>query len=206
MSAVAARLPTGERRRIADRAWFDRPSAEVAPELLGKLLVRDSPQGVVAGRIVEVEAYQGPEDRAAHSSVGRTDRNAVMFGPAGHLYVYLVYGLHHCANVVCGPGDKPEAVLLRAAEITEGLELARSRRGAADDARLASGPGNLGAAFGLSRADNGLDLTDGPVWLADGVAPTSIERSPRIGVAYAGEWAVAPLRFSIRDDPHRSRR
>jgi DNA-3-methyladenine glycosylase len=206
MSVAAARVPTVDSRRIADRAWFDRPAAEVAPGLLGMILCSDLPHGRVAGRIVEVEAYQGPEDLAAHSSIGRTERNAVMFGPPGHLYVYLVYGLHHCANVVCGPGDKPEAVLLRAAEILDGVELARSRRGRVADARLAAGPGNLGAAFGLNRAHNGLDLVDGPIWLAAGVAPPSVERSPRIGVGYAAAWAATPLRFSIPDDPHRSRR
>ena len=202
---VAAARETAELRRITDRAWFDRPSAEVAPDLLGMLLVHDTPRGRVAGRIVEVEAYQGPEDLAAHSSRGRTDRNAVMFGPPGHLYVYLVYGLHHCANVVCGPGGKPEAVLLRAAQIVDGVALARDRRGPVADERLAAGPGNLGAAFGLDRSHNGLDLLHGPVWLADGMAVPVIERTPRVGVGYAGDWASAPLRFSIRDDPHRSR-
>jgi DNA-3-methyladenine glycosylase len=207
MTAAAGRIPTAGPRRIADRAWYDRPATEVARDLLGKLLVHDAPDGRVAGRIVEVEAYQGPEDLAAHSSRGRTPRNAVMFGSPGHLYVYLVYGLHHCANVVCGPGDKPEAVLLRAAEITDGLPLARLRRGDVPDWRLASGPGNLGAAFGLDRRHNGLDLLRGPVWLADAPAPQgAVERSPRIGVAYAGSWAAEPLRFLIADDRHRSRR
>jgi DNA-3-methyladenine glycosylase len=217
MTAVAA----GERavglRRVVDRAWFDRPSEAVAPDLLGMLLVHDAPDGRVVGRIVEVEAYQGPEDLAAHSSRGRTPRNAVMFAAPGHLYVYLVYGLHHCANVVCGPGDKPEAVLLRAAEIVEGTELAHARRGPVAAERLAAGPGNLGAAFGLNRAHNGLDLIGGPIWLAqplaDGqadrrssvAAPPVIERSARVGVGYAGDWAAMPLRYSIRDDPHRSR-
>jgi DNA-3-methyladenine glycosylase len=207
MTAAAGRIPTLGPRRIRDRAWFDRPSAEVAPDLLGRVLVHDGPQGRVAGRIVEVEAYQGPEDLAAHSSRGRTPRNAVMFGPAGHLYVYLVYGLHHCANVVCGPGDKPEAVLLRAAEVTDGLALARQRRGPVPDERLAAGPGNLGAAFGFDRRHNGLDLLHGPAWIADGPRPlAAIERSPRIGVAYAGSWAAEPLRFSIANDPYRSGR
>ena len=208
MTAVAAGEPAVELRRITDRAWFDRPSASVAPDLLGTLLVHERPEGRIVGRIVEVEAYQGPEDLAAHSSRGRTERNAVMFGAPGHLYVYLVYGLHHCANVVCGPGAKPEAVLLRAAEIVEGEALAREDRGAVPAERLAAGPGNLGAAFALSRRHNGLDLLSGPVWLAhgaDGSAAFEIERSPRVGVAYAGDWAAAPLRFSIRDDPHRSR-
>ncbi len=137
---------------ITDRSWFDRPALEVAPDLLGMELIHHTPEGPIAGRLVEVEAYQGPEDLAAHSSRGRTPRNAVMFGAPGHLYVYLVYGLHLCANVVCGPGTKPEAVLLRAAEITAGDELARRRRGDVPDERLAAGPGNLGAAFGLERA------------------------------------------------------
>jgi len=208
MTAVAAGEPAVELRRITDRAWFDRPSAAVAPDLLGALLVHERPEGRIVGRIVEVEAYQGPEDLAAHSSRGRTERNAVMFGAPGHLYVYLVYGLHHCANVVCGPGAKPEAVLLRAAEIIEGEALAREDRGAVPAERLAAGPGNLGAAFALNRRHNGLDLLSGPVWLAhgaDGSAALEVERSPRVGVAYAGDWAAAPLRFSIRDDPHRSR-
>ena len=191
---------------ITDRSWFDRPALEVAPDLLGMELIHDTPEGRIAGRLVEVEAYQGPEDLAAHSSRGRTPRNAVMFGAPGHLYVYLIYGLHLCANVVCGPGTKPEAVLLRAAEITAGHELARRRRGDVPDERLAAGPGNLGAAFGLDRAMNGADLLAGPMRLARGARPPRIEQSPRIGVDYAGEWAARPMRFSIADDPHRSRR
>jgi DNA-3-methyladenine glycosylase len=206
MTAVAAGELLADLRPLDNHAWFDRPAAEVAPDLLGRVLVHDSPQGRVAGRIVEVEAYQGPEDLAAHSARGRTDRNAVMFGVAGRLYVYLVYGLHHCANVVCGPGNKPEAVLLRAAEIVEGIALARLRRGPVVDQRLAAGPGNLGAAFGLTRAHNGLDLVGGPIWMADGKAAASVERSARVGVAYASDWAAAPLRFFVRDDPYRSRR
>ena len=191
---------------IADRSWFDRPALEVAPALLGMELIHETPDGRIAGRLVEVEAYQGPEDLAAHSSRGRTPRNAVMFGAPGHLYVYLIYGLHLCANVVCGPGAKPEAVLLRAAEITSGLELARRLRGDVPERRLAAGPGNLGAAFALARGLDGADLLAGPIRLAHGKPPTRIERSPRIGVDYAGEWAARPMRFSIADDPHRSRR
>jgi DNA-3-methyladenine glycosylase len=192
---------------IDDRDWFDRSAAEVAPELLGEFLVHDTPAGRIAGRIVEVEAYLGPEDLAAHSSRGETARNGVMFGPPGHLYVYLVYGMHHCVNVVCGPGSKPEAVLLRAAELVEGEELARARRGDVPAAaRLAAGPGNLGAAFDIDRRLNGADLLAGPVRLERGPRPTAIDRTPRIGVDYAGEWTDRPLRYLIRDDPHRSRR
>jgi DNA-3-methyladenine glycosylase len=191
---------------IADRRWFDRSAADLAPDLLGALLVHDTPEGRIAGRIVEVEAYLGPEDLAAHSSHGLTPRNGVMFGPPGHLYVYLVYGMHHCANVVCGPGSKPEAVLLRAASLTEGEDLARSRRGAVPEARLAAGPGNLASAFGIDRRLNGADLLEGPVRIAAGAPPALVERTPRIGVGYAGSWAARPLRFVMRDDPHRSRR
>ena len=194
------------RSLIDDRAWFDRSAAEVAPDLLGAFLIHDTPLGRIVGRIVEVEAYLGPEDLAAHSSHGRTPRNAAMFGEPGHMYVYLVYGMHHCANVVCGPDAKPEAVLLRAAEITLGEDLARSRRGEVPATRLAAGPGNLAAAFDIDRRLNGADLLDGPVRIASGSPPSAIERTRRIGVEYAGEWTARPLRFVIADDPHRSRR
>jgi DNA-3-methyladenine glycosylase len=171
-------------------------------------LVHDSPDGRVGGTITEVEAYRGPEDLAAHSARGRTPRNAVMFGAPGHLYVYLIYGLHHCLNVVAGPGNKPEAVLIRALAIDEGVELARDRRGTAvPDRRLASGPGNVGRALAVDRTLNGVDLLTGPVRVEPRVGPPpAISRGPRIGVAYAGAWASQPLRFWISDDPHVSRR
>jgi DNA-3-methyladenine glycosylase len=204
-AAGGARL-TRSSPPIKERGWFDRSAAEVAPELLGTFLIHDTPSGRVAGRIVEVEAYLGPEDLAAHSSRGRTPRNAEMFGQPGHLYVYLIYGIHHCVNVVCGPDAKPEAVLLRAAELTQGEELARTRRGGVPAARLASGPGNLAAAFAIDRRLNGADLLDGPVCLEPGPRPEAIDRSARIGVDYAGDWTDRPLRYLIRDDPHRSRR
>jgi DNA-3-methyladenine glycosylase len=191
-----------------ERAWFDRPSIELAHDLLGSRLVHESAAGVVGGRIVEVEAYRGPEDRAAHSSRGRTPRNAVMFGPPGHLYVYLIYGLHHCLNVVAGPGDKPEAVLIRALEIDEGLELARQRRGErASPGRLASGPGNVGQALGVDRRLDGADLLTGPVRVQPRIGPRPrISAGPRVGVDYAGAWAARPMRFWITDDRHVSRR
>ena len=190
------------------RAWFDRPSIVLAPDLLGARLVHASADGVVGGRIVEVEAYCGPEDLAAHSARGRTQRNAVMFGIPGRLYVYLIYGLHHCLNVVAGPGDKPEAVLIRALEIDEGAELARERRGPVASVRqLASGPGNVGQALGVDRQLNGSDLVAGPVRIEPraGSAPR-VRAGPRVGVGYAGAWASRPLRFWIADDAHVSRR
>lgn len=205
---VAGIAAAAARPAHVDRSWFDRPAAELALDLLGARLVHASADGRVGGRIVEVEAYQGPEDRAAHSSAGRTARNATMFGPAGHLYVYLVYGLHHCINVVAGPGTKPEAVLIRAMEIDLGREIARARRGdRAPDHRLAAGPGNVGRALGIDRRIDGTDLLGGRLWVEprDGPMP-DWRRGPRIGVAYAGAWAERPLRFWIADDPHVSRR
>lgn len=207
-AAVAARASGDGRSHslIDDRAWFDRSAGDVAPDLLGAVLVHDTPGGRIAGRIVEVEAYLGPEDLAAHSSRGQTPRNSAMFGRPGHLYVYLVYGIHHCVNVVCGPNAKPEAVLLRAAELTQGEQQARTRRGDVMRTRLASGPGNLAAAFHIDRRMNGADLLAGPVRLERGRPPEAIDRTARIGVDYAGDWTDRPLRYVIRDDPYRSRR
>ena len=194
--------------RTTSRAWFDRPAEALATDLLGSRLVHLAPDGVVGGRIVEVEAYAGPEDLAAHSSRGRTARNEVMFGAPGHLYVYLIYGLHHCLNVVAGPGDKPEAVLIRALEIDDGIDLARVRRGPrVPDARLASGPGNVGQALGIDRSLNGADLLDGAVRIVARRGPIPPIRSgPRVGIDYAGPWAARPMRFWIAHDPHVSRR
>ena len=190
---------------MTDRAWFDRSALQLAPDLLGMLLSHDAPDGRVAGEIVEVEAYLGPEDLAAHSARGRTPRNSVMFGPPGHLYVYLVYGIHHCINVVCGPGSKPEAVLVRAATISEGLATARARRGTVPDQRLAAGPGNLARAFGIDRSLDGADLLSGPVRIGPRIARPQIAMRPRIGVGYAQEWAGRPLRFVVPGDPQVSR-
>jgi DNA-3-methyladenine glycosylase len=114
--------------------------------------------------------------------------------------------MHHCMNIVCGPGEKPEAVLIRAAAIEEGLALAQARRGAVPERRLAAGPGNLAKALGIDRALNGADLLRGPLRLAWGEAPGEVVSRPRIGVDYAGAWAARPLRFLVRDDPHVSRR
>ena len=199
---------TAGRAAALEAAWFDRPADRLAVDLLGSRLVHDAPDGTVGGTIVEVEAYRGPEDLAAHSARGRTPRNAVMFGAPGHLYVYLIYGLHHCMNVVAGPGDKPEAVLIRALAIDEGVELARERRGSATaDRRLASGPGNVGRALGVDRTLNGVDLLAGPVRVEPRLGrPPAVSRGPRIGVGYAGPWAGRPLRLWITDDPHVSRR
>jgi DNA-3-methyladenine glycosylase len=199
---------TAERGSAIAAAWFDRPAASLALDLLGSRLVHVAPEGSVGGRIVEVEAYRGPEDLAAHSSRGETPRNSVMFGAPGHLYVYLIYGLHHCLNVVAGPGEKPEAVLIRALALDEGVDLARRRRGASvPDMRLASGPGNVGRALGVDRGLNGADLSAGPVRVEPRYRrQVRVSQGPRVGVAYAGPWAARPLRFWFTDDPHVSRR
>jgi DNA-3-methyladenine glycosylase len=206
VNATLSGTPRAEARsRIDDRAWFDRSALLVARDLLGMRLVVESAAGLISGRIVETEAYLGPDDLAAHSARGRTERNAVMFGPPGHLYVYLIYGLHHCLNVVCGPGTKPEAVLLRAAAIEEGEVLVRARRSAVPTERLAAGPGNLALAYGVDRASNGADLLHGPIGITSGPPPQAVVARPRVGVAYAGGWAKRPYRFLIAGDPHRSR-
>jgi DNA-3-methyladenine glycosylase len=186
------------------RTAYSRATLRVARALLGKILVHRSRAGLTAGRIVEVEAYRGPTDRAAHTAGGRrTPRNEVMWGPAGHLYVYFTYGMHYCCNVVTRGPSSPEAVLLRAVEPLAGLPLMRRRRGRHDgpDARIASGPGNLCRAMGIDRRLNGTDLVTGPVVILDApAAPArSIVASPRIGVAYAGPDALLPWRFLLRD-------
>jgi DNA-3-methyladenine glycosylase len=160
-------------------------------------------------RIVETEAYAGPGDRASHARAGRTPRTAVMFGPAGHAYVYLVYGLHHCLNVVCGPDGEAAAVLIRAVEPLAGIERMRTRRGptAGPDRRLAAGPARTCQALGIDRTLSGLDLvTDERLWLAHDPAgpPTAsaIVSGPRIGVDYAGPaWAARPWRFGLAASP-----
>ncbi|WP_190823302.1 DNA-3-methyladenine glycosylase [Saccharopolyspora pogona] len=162
----------------------------VARRLLGCELRSTSPQGEVGVRLVEVEAYRGMDDPASHCYRGRTERNAVMFGPAGHLYVYFVYGMHFCINVVCLTDGVPGAVLLRAGEVTTGTELARSRRSAVrKDAQLASGPARLAGVLGITGEHNGVDLTspESPIRLYNGtlVGEDDIRSGPRVGVAAA---------------------
>jgi DNA-3-methyladenine glycosylase len=168
------------------RAFFDRDPRELAPDLLNKVLVSTEGPVRVAARIVEVEAYCGSADPASHAYRGRTARNAVMFGPPGRLYVYFVYGMHWCANVVAGaPPDDAGAVLLRAATPVAGIEEMRTRRPAARrDRDLCAGPARLAAAFGLDRAHDGLDLVRGPVGIHDDGTPPPARprRSPRIGL------------------------
>ena len=179
-----------------EAGWFARDAHVVAPELLNKVLVR----GERAGRIVEVEAYAGAADPASHAFRGRTARNATMFGPPGHLYVYFTYGMHFCANVVCGDDGEASAVLLRGLTPLAGLEAMRAARGPAArrDRDLCSGPGKLCQALGLDRTFDGADLVTGDRGVAvvdDGVAPPAAPGvSGRIGLSVAAE---VPWRFYV---------
>jgi DNA-3-methyladenine glycosylase len=174
------------------------PVLEVAPRLLGAVLRHDG----VAVRLTEVEAYDGANDPGSHAYRGQTRRNAVMFGPAGHLYTYFSYGMHHCANVVCGVEGVASAVLLRAGEVVEGIELARERRGRHPDRDLARGPARLCSALALDLTHNGLDLTTGALELADPVAAADVSTGPRVGLRLAPE---RPWRFWLTDEPTVSR-
>jgi DNA-3-methyladenine glycosylase len=170
-------------------AWAEGDPLEVAPRLLGAVLTH----GGVSVRLTEVEAYAGPLDPGSHAHRGRTARNAVMFGPPGRLYVYFVYGMHHCANLVTGPEGDPGAVLLRAGEVVAGLDVARERRPSSRDRDLARGPARLCRVLGIDLADNGIrpDLVPGePV--------DRISTGPRVGLRLAAE---RPWRFWITDDP-----
>ena len=190
------------------RSFYARDSRTVAPELLGKLVVHDDPDaGRVAVRLVEVEAYAGSDDPGSHAYRGPTPRNTVMFGPAGHLYVYFTYGMHFCVNVVCGAPGSASAVLLRGAAPVDGLDLIRARRPAARrDRDLCSGPARLAQALGLVREHDGLDLVKGPLRLLDdGVAPPArLGVSARIGLA-DGKGEEHPWRWYVPDDPNVSR-
>lgn len=173
--------------------------AEVAPRLLNSVLAHDSPEGRVAVRITEVEAYGGADDPGSHAYRGRTARNDSMFGRPGHLYVYFTYGMHCCANIVTGDEGAAGAVLLRAGEIIEGLDLARSRRGRGSDRDLARGPARLCEALGLSLSDDGADLFTGSLMLQPAPGPPPvIMTGPRVGLRGAAE---RPWRFWIDGDP-----
>jgi DNA-3-methyladenine glycosylase len=222
------------------RAIFERPTLAVAEHLLGALLVRDDGLDSTgaparrAGRIVEVEAYLGPDDRASHARFGETPRSRPMYGEAGRAYVYLVYGMYHCLNVVTGPPGVPHAILIRAVEPVIGVDLMRATRldaelrsrrsiGPADRERirarleripaerLAAGPGLVGAAFGLDRSLTGSDLLDPgqAVHLEPPPAtepPFAIAISARIGIGFAGpDWANRPWRLTISGNPSVSR-
>lgn len=194
-----------------DHAFYQRDPVTVARALLGQRLVRVVDGERLAGLIVETEAYLGRVDKAAHSYRGRTARNASMWRSGGHAYVYFIYGMHWCMNVVAGRENEPVAVLLRALEPTEGLETMHSRRPAArSDQGLCSGPGKLCQALAIDRELDGEDLVTSPRLFVERVRKRAhpsraIQVTPRVGVAYAEDWASAPLRFHLLS-PHVSRR
>jgi DNA-3-methyladenine glycosylase len=173
---------------------------EAAPGLIGWTLLLDG----VGGRIVEVEAYE-ETDPASHSFGGPRGRNVVMFGPPGHLYVYRSYGIHWCANVVCGPQGHGAAVLLRALEPTHGLDAMRDRRGTAEDRLLCSGPGRLTQALGLTGKHDGADLTAPPFEVVPPERPPTVTRTPRIGITRATEldWRYVEAGSSWSSRPGR---
>ncbi len=184
----------------------------VARSLLGQRLVRVLDGRRLAGAIVEVEAYLGQRDQAAHTYNGRrTARNGSMWGDGGHAYVYFTYGMHHCMNAVAGRADEPIAVLLRAIEPLEGLEVMRSlRKKARKDTDLCSGPAKLCQALGIDRGLDGCDLVEGSELFIEKARARAypgrgIVTGPRVGVAYAGAWAAKPLRFYVKGNHHVSR-
>ena len=179
---------------ILKRAFYDRPTVEVARDLLGKVLVH----GRTAGVIVETEAYLGGDDLAAHSARGVTDRTRVIFGPPGHAYVYFIYGMYECLNLVCEAQGRPGCVLIRALEPAAGIGLMRERRPAArKDEDLASGPGKLTLAMAITRAQNDADVTRGSLVVREPAEPRRVEIAvtPRIGIT---KCADLPLRFVVR--------
>ena len=197
------------------RELLSADARHVAPLILGAVLTHDGREGSISVRITEVEAYLGPHDSrhpdpGSHTFRGQTARNAPMFGPAGHLYVYFTYGMHHCANIVCGPEGVASALLLRAGEVVAGHGLARARRPTSkSDIDLASGPARLATALGLTTADSGRDALAPPFRLElpanppDGAA--GISSGPRVGVSGAGGSHDYPWRFWLSGDPTVSR-
>ena len=186
---------------ILRRAFYDRPTVEVARSLLGKVLAH----GPTAGIIVETEAYLGGDDLAAHSARGITDRTRVIFGPPGHAYVYLIYGMYECLNLVCEPRGHPGCVLIRALEPVAGLEIMRRRRPAARKPEdLASGPGKLTLAMAITRSQNAVDVTRGTLVVREPAElhEADIAVTPRIGITHCAEL---PLRFLIRGNRFVSR-
>jgi DNA-3-methyladenine glycosylase len=187
LSPAGVSSPGAASRRLP-RSFYDRDAITVAHELLGKHLVHRTGGRTRIGRIVEVEAYLGPHDLAAHSARGRTRRTEVMFGPPGHAYVYLVYGMYHCMNVVVEAEGRAAAVLLRALEPVTGVDGARTQ-----------GPGLLCRAMDIDRRQNGVDLLGETLFVQTVETPSfRIVKRPRVGVDYAGHWARRLLRFYIK--------
>ena len=183
---------------ILQRAFYQRNTKEVAKELLGKILVRKTRKGIIKGKIVETEAYYGEEDPASHAYRGKTKRSEIMWDKPGIAYVYFIYGNHHLLNVVTEAANRPGAVLIRAVEPTEGLELMKRRRNINNIRNLTNGPGKLTQAFGITIKDNGKDLTYSDLWIEEGeVNEFEIGSSKRVGVS---KDKKENLRFYIKDN------
>jgi len=189
---------------ILQRQFCQQDTIAVSKSLLGKILVHESDEGTAVGRIVETEAYLGPEDKAAHSYGGRrTARNEVMYGQKGHAYVYLIYGMYYCINVTAGAvAGKPEAVLIRALEPVAGVDIMEKRRGATlgRTVNLTNGPGRLCMAMGITKLQHKLDLTTPPLYIQDAppIAHEDLVETTRVGVDYAGDWKNKLWRFYVR--------
>jgi DNA-3-methyladenine glycosylase len=187
------------------RNFYNRNTIKVARDLLGKFLVRKIGKKIISGKIVETESYVGPSDLASHASRGKTARTAPMFGPPGHAYIYLVYGLNYCFNIVTEKENYPAAVLIRAIEPTEGIDWMRRHRHAPKDERsISNGPGKLCQALKIDKTLNNFDLTDRALWLEDRglkIKPSEIVSAKRIGVDYAGKYKNKPWRFYLRGNP-----
>jgi DNA-3-methyladenine glycosylase len=188
------------------REFYARPVLTVARACIGKLLVHKKHEQLLVGRIVEVEAYRGPEDRASHAFGGRrTARTEVMYGPPGYAYVFFVYGMHYQFNLVTTSEGVPHAILVRAVEPIAGLEwMAKQRKLPKTSRELSNGPGKLCQAFAIDKADYGADLCGSRLFLADGPRPRT-QTSARIGVQYAQDWAKKPWRFFDPKSPYVSR-
>lgn len=190
---------------ILKESFYQKGTITVARELLGKILVHESKEGTTAGRIVETEAYRGPEDQAAHSSGGRrTDRNEVMYGQKGHAYVYFIYGLYYCFNITAGNiSEKPEAVLVRALEPMAGQEIMVKRRGQKIKCtNLTNGPSKLCMAMAISKEQNKANLTAPPMYMEDAplIPKDDIIETTRIGIDYSGDWKNKPWRFYVKEN------
>ncbi|WP_245308281.1 DNA-3-methyladenine glycosylase [Halalkalibacter urbisdiaboli] len=190
-----------------NQAFYEQPTLTLAQELLGKLLVKETTEGIAAGYIVETEAYIGPDDKAAHSYGNRrTKRTEIMFGPPGHFYVYTMH-THHLVNVVSGSLHAPEAVLIRALEPYIGIELMQQRRPKAKRLEdLTNGPGKLTKALGIDKADYGLTCDSKLLYFAEGIQPTAIQTGRRIGIENSGEAKEYPWRFWIEENRFVSKR
>ena len=189
---------------MLDRSFYMRDTHTVAKELLGKALVHHTPGGKLGGMIVEVEAYMGPLDAAAHTYKNvRSDRTNIAYGPGGYAYVYLIYGMYHCVNIVTNGIDIPEMVLIRALQPIEGIEQMCARRKTDKLLNLCSGPGKLCMALGITREHYGADLCESTLYIEpfQSVYEADILTSPRVNIDYAGEAKEYPWRYYLGDHP-----